>query len=258
MGPTAEFKNAELVLPPLTAEVRKPARAAVLVFALVFPSLMTWLYFVVLAKPGEARQANLAMQIIYGAGKTLQFALPVLAALMFERRLPRPARPHFRGLVFGVGFGLLVGATIQALYYGVFRGSSRFHGTLQAKLHEFDLATPAGFIGLALFISVIHALLEEYYWRWFVFRNLEHFLRLTPAMIVSSLGFMGHHVIVLAEYFPGQFWTLAVPLSLCIAGGGMVWAWLYHQSGSIYSPWLSHMLIDLSIMAVGYDLMFCR
>lgn len=258
MGQTAEPNNADLLTP---ATVRKPARAAVLVFALVFPSLMTWLYFVALARPGEAKQANLAMQIIYAAGKTLQFSLPVLAVLVFERRWPRPARPHFRGLAFGLGFGLLVGAAMQALYYGFFRGSARFQSTpekLQAKLLEFDLATPAGFIGLALFISVIHSLLEEYYWRWFVFGNLQHFLRLVPAMIVSALGFMGHHVIVLAVYFPGQFWTLAVPLSLCIAGGGIVWAWLYHQSGSIYAPWLSHMLIDLSIMAVGYDLLFRR
>lgn len=243
---------------PTTASHRR-ARTAVLFFALVFPSVMTWLYFVALAKPAGRSEANLAMQLIYGAGKALQFSLPVLAALAFERRWPRPSVPHLRGLRFGLAFGLVVGAAILALYFGGLRGTHYLRETpakLHAKLQEFDLATPAGFVLLAVFISVVHSLFEEYYWRWYVFRSLERLVPLGPAMALAALGFMGHHVIVLAVYFPGQFFTLALPLSLCVAGGGVVWAWLYHQSGSIYSPWLSHLLIDAAIMAVGYDLMF--
>jgi uncharacterized protein len=235
------------------------ARVAVLFFALLFPSVMTWLYFVVLAKPEGGSEANPAMQIIYGAGKLLQFSLPVLAALAFERRWPRPSMPHLRGLGWGLGFGLVVAAGILALYFGALRGTDYLQQTpakLQAKLQEFDLATPAGFVLLAVFISAIHSLFEEYYWRWYVFGNLERLLPLAPAIAISALGFMGHHVIVLAMYFPGRFFTLALPLSLCVAGGGVAWAWLYHRSGSIYAPWLSHMLIDAAIMVVGYDLMF--
>jgi membrane protease YdiL (CAAX protease family) len=234
-------------------------RVAVLVLALVFPSLMAWSYFVALAKPAAQSEANLAVQILYGAGKVLQFTLPVLAVLVVERRWPRPAPPHFRGLGTGLAFGVVVAIAILVLYSGVLRGTHYFRETpakLSAKLQEFDLATPAGYVLLALFISVVHSLFEEYYWRWYVFRNLEQLLPLGWAVVVSALGFMAHHVIVLAVYFPGRFFSLALPLSLCIAGGGVVWAWLYHQSGSIYSPWLSHMLIDASIMVVGYDLMF--
>jgi CAAX protease family protein len=239
--------------------VNSSARVACLVFALTFPSLMAWLYFVVLAKPVDRGEANLAVQVLYAAGKALQFSLPVLAVLAFERRWPRPALPHRRGLVIGLAIGLVVAAGILVLYFGVLRGTHYFHETpakLRAKLQEFDLATPAGFLLLAVFISVVHSLFEEYYWRWYVFRGLERLLPLGWAVVVSALGFMAHHVIVLAVYFPGRFWGLALPFSLCIAGGGVIWAWLYHRSGSIYAPWLSHMIIDAAIMVVGYDLMF--
>jgi len=73
------------------------------------------------------------------------------------------------------------------------------------------------------------------------------------AVAVSSLGFMAHHVIVLATYF-----GLASPVtwifSLGIAAGGAFWAWLYHRSGSLLGPWLSHLLVDAAIFAAGYEI----
>ncbi len=69
---------------------------------------------------------------------------------------------------------------------------------------------------------------------------------------------MGHHVIVLWVYFPGRFAAAVVPFSLAIAFGGAVWAWLYHRTGSLLGPWLSHAIVDFAVMAIGYDLAFRR
>jgi membrane protease YdiL (CAAX protease family) len=74
--------------------------------------------------------------------------------------------------------------------------------------------------------------------------------------MLSALAFAGHHVFVLNEYLPGRFWSATVPFSLGIAAGGLVWAWLYHRSGSLLGPWLSHFLVDLGIMVAGYRMLF--
>jgi membrane protease YdiL (CAAX protease family) len=42
--------------------------------------------------------------------------------------------------------------------------------------------------------------------------------------------------------------------SLAVAVGGAVWAWLYDFSRSLIGPWLSHMLVDIGIFVIGYDL----
>jgi hypothetical protein len=76
------------------------------------------------------------------------------------------------------------------------------------------------------------------------------------ALVLSSLAFMGHHVIVLAVYLPGAFATAVVPFSLCVAVGGGVWAWLYHHTGTIYANWLGHLLVDAAILVVGYAMVF--
>jgi membrane protease YdiL (CAAX protease family) len=62
-------------------------------------------------------------------------------------------------------------------------------------------------------------------------------------------------VIVLAVYLPDQFWIAAVPFSLAVAGGGIVWAWLYERTRSLYAPWVSHALIDAALMAIGYAML---
>ena len=48
---------------------------------------------------------------------------------------------------------------------------------------------------------------------------------------------------------PGRFWSAAMPFSLCVAAGGVAWAWFYHRYQTLYAPWMSHMLADAAIMA---------
>ena len=129
-----------------------------------------------------------------------------------------------------------------------------------AKFKEMGLDSVAGFLTVAVFYCVCHSLLEEYYWRWFVFGWLTRHLRFWPALVLASLGFMAHHVVVLAVYFPGvrNFFALALPLALCVGIGGGAWCWLYHKTGSLIATWLSHLLIDAAIMWIGYDLVASR
>jgi len=128
---------------------------------------------------------------------------------------------------------------------------------VRRKIGEFGITTPLSYLLMSVFLSTIHAFLEEYYWRWFLFGRLRlGGLSFLWAAMLSSLGFMGHHVFVLNEYLPGQFWNATVPFSLGIAAGGFVWAWMFERSGSLLGPWLSHLLVDAAIMTIGYRMYF--
>jgi membrane protease YdiL (CAAX protease family) len=232
-----------------------------LVFALAYPTLLAWFYFLLLAGPGGgggSGQANPLQQTAYALGKGFQFALPLLFLWWYDGRIQLPGWPRFDRLMTGLVFGLVVVAGMLALYFGLLRGTRLFlntPGRIRHKLEEFGLTSLPAYVALAAFISLLHSFLEEYYWRWFVFGRLRQHLAFAPAAAVSSLAFMSHHVIVLYVYLPGHFWSAAVPLSLCIAVGGLVWAWLYEQTRSIYAAWLSHLLVDAAIFVIGYDLL---
>jgi membrane protease YdiL (CAAX protease family) len=249
------------VKPPKVAAAPSPARHGtwpVLIFALVFPTVMAWAEYTF--TPGGKAGPKVALQVGYALGKLVQLTLPLVFVLYSTGRLPRPGKPTFEGLVPGVVFGLVVGAGAMVLYLFL-RDSWVFQDTparVRTKLDEFGLNSPPGFAAFAVFITVLHSLLEEYYWRWFVFGQLVRLLSLSAAIALSSLGFMTFHVFLLNAYLPGHFWSAVIPFTLCVGAGGCAWAWLYHRTGSIYAPWLSHLLVDASLFVIGYDLFFVR
>jgi uncharacterized protein len=228
-----------------------PTPWPVLVFALIYPALLTWVYFILLAGHRESLQ-----QSAYIIGKAIQFGFPLLwVYACCHERIQWP-RLSTRGIAAGIAFGLLIGGTAVGIYFGWIKNLNLFDKAghdMNRRLAEMGVHGAAEYAGVALFYSLVHSLLEEYYWRWFVFGRLRRQMALWPAMLISSVAFMGHHVIVLGIYFGWTSpWTYL--FSMATAIGGLYWAWLYERSGSIYGPWFSHLLVDAAIFGVGYDL----
>jgi membrane protease YdiL (CAAX protease family) len=231
-------------------------RLALLIFAMLFPSFAASLYFVFLSA-GDGKP-NFWQQAAYTAGKVIQFGFPVVFLLLVDRRLPRPRMPDFAGLGLGLIFGLAVAAFMLVLYYGWLGNTSLFAETgasVKQKLQEVNMLSPAKYIVLAVAIVAVHSLAEEYYWRWFTFAQLNRLMNVPLAIALSSVAFIGHHVLVLNAYFPGHFWTAVVPFSLGVGVGGAFWAWLFARTRTIYSSWLSHALVDGAIFVIGWDLL---
>jgi uncharacterized protein len=158
----------------------------------------------------------------------------------------------FGGLVSGLataGFLFLVWQTFIA--GGPL--AARAAQAVGTKLGGFGIGTVGGYLLLAVFYSVFHSLLEEYYWRWFVFGHLRRSLPVPAAAILSSLAFMSHHVLVVGE-LAGDYGLRTWILASTVGAAGLIWAWLYHRSRSLYGPWLSHALADAALLWIGYGL----
>jgi membrane protease YdiL (CAAX protease family) len=222
-----------------------------LIFALVFPTLITWLYFVALRAQPAALQ-----QLAYTVGKVIQFGFPLvwLVVWRLERFAWRPRRP--RGFASGVAFGVLVAAAMLGLYFFALKPAGFFDGPdekIRDKITGLGLTSTWKYALLGVFYALGHSFLEEYYWRWFVFRQLQRLVETRWAILVSSLGFMSHHVLVLATFF-GWDSPATWLFSASVAVGGAIWAWLYDRARSLVVPWIGHCLVDAAIFAIGYDL----
>ncbi|MBX9681737.1 MAG: CPBP family intramembrane metalloprotease [Gemmataceae bacterium] len=229
---------------------------AALAFAMLFPAAMTWLYFVALGHHGG--EPGPAQSIAYAVGKTIQFGFPILFFAMTRPSRFGLPKLTLHGWGLAIGFALLTALAMATLYFGWLKHSSWLGDTPQRvreKVEGFGIASLPAFIAFALFLSAIHSLLEEYYWRWFVFGELRDRVSTPPAIVLSALGFMLHHIVVLGVYFPDRFWTLALPFSFGVAFGGAVWAWIYARADSLLPAWASHALIDAAIMVIGWNLL---
>jgi len=237
---------------PEPTDQRRGWRWAGVVFGLAFPSVVTWAYFIQAADAAEGVQRGVMAMM-----KVIQFAFPfVWAALVLRERLGWP-RATTAGLGLGLAFGLAVTGVGWLIYAGWLQSSEFFLaaiGPIRAKVAAFGLDSVWEFVALGAFYSAVHSLLEEYYWRWFVFGQLQRLMRLWPAIVVSALGFMAHHVLVLSAYFGWWSWP-TVLFSLSVGVGGAFWAWLYARSGSLLGPWLSHAVVDAGIFAIGHHLL---
>jgi membrane protease YdiL (CAAX protease family) len=220
-------------------------------FAMAFPTALTLAYFVLLAGRQQAQ-----VQTVYTLGKVVQFGFPLAWTAWCTGRFPRPSLPGRRGAGVGLAFGIAVLAGALALHTTLLAVAGGLDGgVVQAKVAAFGVTSPRRFLALGAFYSLFHSAAEEYYWRWFVFGALRRAVRASTAVAVSSAAFAAHHLIILGTFFGWTSpWTPA--LTLAVAVGGAFWAWLYHRSGSLIGPWISHMLVDAAIFAVGYQLAF--
>lgn len=219
-------------------------------FALVFPTLITVMYFIVLAEHASRWQ-----QGAFGLGKVIQFAFPAVWVIWFQRTKICWVRPRGGDVTAGAILGLALLTAAIAVYFFVLKPAGVFDvaaGKIREKIAAFGASTVPRYVALSLFYCVLHSLGEEYYWRWFVFAQIRRFTSLPTAIVVSGLGFMAHHVVVLAVYFGWDSpWTYF--LSLSVAVGGFIWAWIYAKTGSLWGTWVSHALVDMAIFIVGYD-----
>ncbi|TFH16851.1 MAG: CPBP family intramembrane metalloprotease [Lentisphaerales bacterium] len=222
------------------------------VVGLLFPGTITWLYFFVW--PGAA-----ATTLLYAANKVFMAVFPFLLMKLVLRRPIGLTREHLKCQVAAVVSGLAMLVIILVVYAILFRGSpilADVPAAIFAKATMLGVATPSKFLAFALFMILINSALEEYYWRWFVFGALRDLAPTWVAVTVSSIGFTFHHVVVLGSFLrPSDRWPAALGLSACVAVAGAIWAALYHRTGSIVGPWISHVLADVAVIVVGFDML---
>lgn len=232
---------------------RKPHQVElyVILFASVLPSIVTWIYFVLLANQPSYLQASAG-----GIGKLIQFTLPPCWVFLICREPWVWPKFTNQGVALGLGFGALIGALMLGLSLGWLMPQGYFDRpsvAIREKIQGMGINSVVAYASLGVFYALCHSLLEEYYWRWFVFKRMSRFMSEPKAILFSSLGFMAHHVILLAVYFG---WTSPITylFSISVAIGGAFWAWLYQRSGSLLGPWLSHLLIDAAIFTIGFQI----
>jgi membrane protease YdiL (CAAX protease family) len=224
-----------------------------LLLGIILPTFVTWIYFDALSEQKSSLQ-----QIAYVLGKVVQFTLPVIAFWIRPKPQIEIVPKFGASAIAGILFGLLVASAMIAIYLLVLIPNHVMDGPREqalAKVKEIGIASAASLIAVGVFYSLFHSAMEEYYWRWFVFRELELRMALMPAAVIGGLGFMAHHVLVLARYF-GWDSPLTWLFSFGIAVGGAAWALIYKKWGTLLGPWLSHLLVDAAIFIIGYHLLF--
>lgn len=220
-----------------------------LVPAMVLPLLLALFYFVWMGESPAAKA-------IYGAAKVFTLLWPLFCVwLLWKLPLPEvlriPDNPRsvlLVGLTTGLAIcGIMAIAMQTPLADGVWAGAER----ILAKTRSFGVLDHYWLFGA--YVTILHSLVEEYYWRWFVFGKLHQRIRPLYAYLLAAAAFTAHHVVVLSQYFD---WPLVALFSLSVGVGGLLWSWMLVRQRTLWGAWLSHALVDFGIFVIGYRLIF--
>lgn len=214
-----------------------------LVPALTVPLIGSLIYFVWLP-------AHPVAKAVYGGTKLFTLVYPLCFLGWRETLRGKPQQNWGRVIALGLlsgGVISLLGSLLMATPVGamVWGGA----GLVREKASALGFAQH--YLLFALFISLFHSALEEFYWRGFVFGQLRNRLGAPISHGIAALAFSAHHLVVTLQFFPAP---LAFFLAACVAIGGVIWTQVYQHQGTLVGCWLSHLCVDAFLMTVGYQL----
>ncbi|MCP3902503.1 MAG: CPBP family intramembrane metalloprotease [Planctomycetes bacterium] len=191
-------------------------------------------------------------EVIFFAAKAWMLALPAIWFLAVERQ--RISLSPARRGGFVVAFGL--GVAISVVILGAMKlwGESWIDPEfLREEATRNGIGTKTRYLAAVAFWIFINSVLEEYVYRWFIFRQCERLMPALPAVLVSALCFTVHHVFALLDQFD---WRVTVLASVGVFIGGAIWSWLYLRYRSIWPGYLSHAIVDVAIFWIGWQIIF--
>lgn len=217
--------------------------------AMVLPCIASLFYFVLFSE-------KLFAQLLYAGTKLFTVLWPALAVfLVLGHPFPKiniAWRKHLKALPLGIISGIIIVAGMFALMQTPLGEIARASGdNIRQKLT--GLGILEHYWLFSLFLAIAHSLIEEYYWRWFLFGRLRSVIPVFWAHILAGAAFASHHVVIASQFF-GIGWGFFV--GAAVAAGGIIWSIMYNRQRTLVGSWASHMIVDLGIEVIGHSILF--
>lgn len=195
---------------------------------------------------------------VYWACKLWIAAFPAAWTRWIERERWSWSPAKQGGFGAAIALGLLMAAVMVGAYAVVLSTGSIDVAKMQALAAKNHLTNIWVYLFFALVISSLNALMEEYVWRWFVFRQCERVLPMWRgwlAVLIAAGLFTVHHTSALLAYFD---WRIALLGSVGVFAAGVIWSAMYRNYRSIWPPFVCHIFADFAMFGIGWHLLFAH
>ena len=191
-------------------------------------------------------------QLVLVLGQIWLFFLPIIWFLKIEHQSIKILKPQRFDVITGLIIDLLMFVVILTVYW-LFIRHWIDTDIVRPKIQAIIKINPRKFIFGALYFTLINALIEEYFWRWFIYLRCEELVSSKIAVVITALFFTLHHTIGLAAFTD---WRTTVIGSLAVFIAGMVWSEYYRRYRSVWSNYLSHAIAELALHIVAWQVFF--
>ena len=185
---------------------------------------------------------------IKSAIKIIMFLLiPIVYGLFFkEFNIKNLMKPDKKGLCIAICLGFVIYGVVLGAYW-IFKDVFDF-SALTGSLNETTGVNKSNFIWVAIYISFVNSLLEEFFFRGFSFITLKKLTSRRFAYVFSSMAFALYHIAMMIGWF-GLPVILISLVGLFI--GGMIFNRFDEKRENIYLSWLIHMFANFATNTIG-------
>ena len=185
---------------------------------------------------------------IKSAIKIIMFLLiPIVYGLFLkEFNIKNLMKPDKKGLCIAICLGFVIYGVVLGAYW-IFKDVFDF-SALTGSLNETTGVNKSNFIWVAIYISFVNSLLEEFFFRGFSFITLKKLTSRRFAYVFSSMVFALYHIAMMIGWF-GLPVILISLVGLFI--GGMIFNRFDEKRENIYLSWLIHMFANFATNTIG-------
>ena len=193
------------------------------------------------------------LDLSYGPRSLLKIMMfmivPMLYFLMYKEDIPKIKQlfqPKKKDFLLALGLGAGVYIIILAAYF-IFRSFIDLNTIKDALLENVGVSVE-NFLVVALYISFVNSLLEEFFFRGYAFILLKNEVKPVTAYLLSAFLFAFYHVGMTLTWFHPVIYVLAM---IGLVAGGLIFNALNDRCGHIYPSWLVHMCANFAINTIG-------
>lgn len=194
------------------------------------------------------------LQPNYAVKSAIKLALFLLLPALFARTdRALQVRYLFVPNRKGLGLAALLGVGVYAVILGGY--------FLLKDVFDFSAVTASltanigvsreNFVFVALYISFVNSLLEEFFFRGFAFLTLKRVAGRRFAYLFSAAAFAVYHVAMMIGWFSLPVFGIVL---VGLFAGGLIFNRLNEKSNTVYPSWVVHMFANFAINTIGFIL----
>ena len=223
--------------------MRKTKKESVMIMTLVVGVCLAMAFVEIVLAPGYAAK-SMAKILLFLAAPLLFLGYKRKDTVLSLFRMKRGGGKQLAILAAVTFFGI-VGSYFL---FGRFFDFSSVAPTLESQLG----ISGGNFVLVALYISFINSLLEEFFFRGFAFLTLMKSMGKRSAYFFSATAFALYHVAIMNGWF-SPLLTILLIASLFLAG--IFFDYLDEKKGSILPSWMVHISANFAINTIGFILL---
>ena len=185
------------------------------------------------------------------------YAIKSAVKLLLFLTLPLLFKPDLKPLFRGSRKGLFLALGLALpLYFLILLGYFLLKNVFDFSNVTASLTGNIGvnrdnFVFVAVYISFVNSLLEEFFFRGFAYQECKKLFSPKSASVFSAAAFSLYHIAMMGGWFSTGVFVITL---IGLFAGGLIFNYLNDLGGSIYPSWFLHMSANFAINTIGFIL----